>query len=630
MKCAVELTVDKINPNLTVTSQTIDYRKNVTITINYNPNATGKVNIALTGYKYRNFYENLELNDSVVLLDEDIIPDMYNVTVTYLGDENFTNATAYGKLTVNHLDSDIQVVGHTINVTDSKGVMFTVILPENATGNLRITDVTDIDVVKSGYIENNALIIFIKNAAYPVGQYNWEFIYQGDEIYDNSSTTATSDILIVKSEIAPTNKTLDLIVDDTSKITYTLNPEGAAGNVTFSNSNSSVVDIDSAGNIKAIANGSAVITINFSGNENYTHSNTTMTVTVSKATLTINPEVTGDLIVGNTVNVTFTLPEDIDGVVDVTVDGETVVGFIIINNTVTISGKYAEGNHTLVVSVTDDTKYEDMSDSVNFTITKADPSGEIKIEVADATYGQNTNIEVKLPSDAKGNVTLSVGSENYTKNAENGKASFSIPNLGIGNNTVTISYSGDDKYIPVNETVNVTVKKATPKLTASAKTFKDTDKTKSYTITLKDNKGNPIANATVSLKVDGKTYTAKTNGKGQDTFKLTKLTKTGTFTATVTYPGDKNYNKVSVKAKITVKATWKTVSKGSKDNAMVKKIQKALKKNGYYLTYKGHYLKIDGIYHDCTLRAVKQFQKANGLKVTGKVDENTAKKLGII
>ena len=42
------------------------------------------------------------------------------------------------------------------------------------------------------------------------------------------------------------------------------------------------------------------------------------------------------------------------------------------------------------------------------------------------------------------------------------------------------------------------------------------------------------------------------------------------------------------------------------------------------------YLKIDGIYHGCTERSVREFQHDKGLKVTGKVDEKTAKKLGII
>ena len=56
----------------------------------------------------------------------------------------------------------------------------------------------------------------------------------------------------------------------------------------------------------------------------------------------------------------------------------------------------------------------------------------------------------------------------------------------------------------------------------------------------------------VTVKVKGKTYTAKTNSKGIATFKL-KLTKKGTFKATVTYKGNKYYNKVTKKVKITVK-----------------------------------------------------------------------------
>ena len=197
--------------------------------------------------------------------------------------------------------------------------------------------------------------------------------------------------------------------------------------------------------------------------------------------------------------------------------------------------------------------------------------------------------------------------------------------------TAKISFAGNAIHKASSTTAKVTVKKATPKLTASAKSFKFEDKTKKYTVTLKDNKGKVLKNKKVTLKVNGKTYTATTNSKGVATFKLSKLTKKGTFTAVVNYAGDKYYNKISKKAKVTIKApAWNTVSKGSKDKATVKKIQQALKDNGYYLTYKGHYLKIDGIYHDCTERSVKEFQKDKKLKVTGKVDYATAKKLKIV
>ena len=140
-----------------------------------------------------------------------------------------------------------------------------------------------------------------------------------------------------------------------------------------------------------------------------------------------------------------------------------------------------------------------------------------------------------------------------------------------------------------------------------------------------------MKNKKVALKVNGKTFTTKTNSKGVASFKLSKLTKEGAYNAVITYVGDKYYNKVTKKAKITVKEPyWKTVAKGSKDKAMVKKVQIALKDNGYYLSYNGRYLKVDGLFQKYTEMAVKDFQKDKGLKVTGKVDEKTAKKLKLI
>ncbi len=625
----IELNNIKLNPNFSAEDQMSVYGQDVIVSLDYNASATGNVNLTLAGKKHAKQYLNVPLN-ATILLSSGILPDEYDLTVTYSGDDLFQNASAKAKLTVQYLKSDIKAVGYTINVTDDGALMFTVTLPENATGMLNISNGSSVYVAKSGRKENNSLIVDIMNAAYPVGKYDWTFTYLGDDIYENSSAKATSEILIVKTEIKPANSTIDLLVGDTSKINYTLTPEGALGNVTFTTSDSGVVVVDSSGNLKAVGEGLAVITVEFEENAKYSYSNATVAVNVSKVKATIDLNVSGVFIVGDTVNVTFSLPSDIDGDLIVTVDGNMVVGFTIDNGTVTIPGTYSYGNHTASVSLTGDTKYEDVSASVNFTVNKADPSGEVKIDIGDVSYGDDATFEVTLPDDAGGNVTVSVGDKNYTGDVKDGKATVNVPNLSAGNNTVSVTYSGDDKYNPFTEKVNVTVKKSTPKLAASAKTFKDTDKTKKYTVTLKDANGKPVANALVSLKVNGKTYTAKTNSKGQATFKLAKLTKKGTYTAVITYKGDDNYNKVSKKVKLTVKQTWKTISKGSKDKAMVKKIQIALKSKGYYLTYNGHYLKVDGIYHTYTEMAVKQFQKAKKLKVTGKVDYNTAVKLGLV
>ena len=144
-------------------------------------------------------------------------------------------------------------------------------------------------------------------------------------------------------------------------------------------------------------------------------------------------------------------------------------------------------------------------------------------------------------------------------------------------------------------------------MTTKKKTFKKSTKTNKYAITLKDNTGKAIKKAKVTLKVKGKTYKATTNSKGKATFKIKNLKKKGTYKAKITYKGNKYFKKVSKKAKIKVTVAFKTISSGSKDKATVKKIQRALKNKGYYTTYKGHTLAIDGEFSKNTVRSIKQF-----------------------
>ena len=173
-------------------------------------------------------------------------------------------------------------------------------------------------------------------------------------------------------------------------------------------------------------------------------------------------------------------------------------------------------------------------------------------------YGKNNKLAVTL-MDVSGKaisnayVHVKLNGKTYKiKTNSKGQAGLAV-NMIPKTYTATISYSGNSKYSSASIKAKVVIKKATPKIRASKKTFKVKTKTKKYTIILKNNLGKAMKKTKLTLKVNGKTYAATTNAKGQATFKITKLTKKGKFTGTIAYKGNAYYNKLSKKVKITIK-----------------------------------------------------------------------------
>ena len=150
-------------------------------------------------------------------------------------------------------------------------------------------------------------------------------------------------------------------------------------------------------------------------------------------------------------------------------------------------------------------------------------------------------------------VTIKINGKTYKKYCNADAYVKLLINLAPKTYTAKISFAGDNFFLNSSKSVKVVVKKATPKLTASKKTFKLKVKTKKYTVTLKNHKKTVLKKYKLTLKVKGKTFTAKTNSKGKATFKITNLKKKGTFNAVVKFAGNKYYKKISKTVKIPVK-----------------------------------------------------------------------------
>ena len=595
-----------------------------------NCNFTG--NNATTGSAIRFNSANNKVSNSCFLSnranakDLEVIKNENNITIIFKGNNNllnaifstdvdFSNVTYWGADGIMNTDNSIYSIS---NNETGQNITITGIINGNMINTIKSTDA-------SGKI-------VLENIS---GDYYLTFCHDEDSYYTMLEATVTNIENYTVTIISQTtnNKTVNITAKSNIYREYLycdlifIFPNGDYINANYASNGTWWYVYEFADyaqyNIAASIDGLVNVTIN----------NATITIERVNSTLTVNDNITFDYGGSGSATVNFTNATGINA----TVIGQPKAIVNVVNNTITVSGLDA-GTYTLNVTTIVDDNHNPVTQTATITVNKI--KTQITADVITTTYNVNKYLVITL-KDANGNplkgITISVDLNGVKKYTTDSNGQVKVPTKGLAPKTYTakVTFNGNTNYEKSAKDVKVTIKKAASKITAGKKTFKAKTKVKKYAAVLKDSTGKAIKNAKLTLKVKGKTYAAKTNSKGKAIFKITKLNKKGTFKGVIKFNGNTYYTKSSKNVKITVKAsksktTFKTVSKGSKDKKTVKKIQQALKDHGYYLTYQGHYLKVDGKFESCTERSVKQFQSDHGLKVTGKVDAKTAKKLGII
>ena len=531
----IYLNVEKGDPNLSIVNGEVPYSENTTLTLNYNSYATGKVNITLKGKKQNKTLTDLTLNSTMDL--GSVIPDEYEVTVTYSGDDSFTDAKSSGKLKVLKIDSDIKVKAHDINVTDADGLMFTVTLPKNATGNMTISNGKTVNVTEKGEVKKGKLVVEIKNDEYPAGEYEWTFSYLGDDIYENSTGQATSKILIVESRITPENKTIEMTFEDESEINYTTEPEGIEG-IKFESTNESVVTVTSKGIINAVGAGEAKVIIIFDGNENYTASNATVSVIVEKANSTLKvPDITFDYGKKGTSNTTFTGAVGINATVNDTSAVVEIDGSVITVSNLTV------GKYTLTVTTVPDANHKKTTKKADITVNKAD--SKVNVDVPDLYYGISANVTATYEGATE--ITAKIVDENLTVKGN----TITIPdNLDAGPYNLTITTVPDNNHNEVTKYFEIYVNPSNSTLDVNDA---ETDYGKSINVNV------TYEGATgITAKINNKNMTVKGN-----TITIPDDLNAGTYTLTVTTVPDANHNEITKTATVTVNKIDSTITAGA-------------------------------------------------------------------
>ena len=273
---------------------------------------------------------------------------------------------------------------------------------------------------------------------------------------------------------------------------------------------------------------------------------TNATIEVSKANTTVVIDPIIDAIVGKEIKVKYTTNSK--GNVTIKVNGKVIIDGIF--------KPTAVGTYNLIVEIAETENYTAGSNETTFTVGKA--GSKITVKPVTTTYNVGKYLIITL-KDQNGNaiknavLTVNLGSAKNYKTDKNGQIKINVATLIPKTYNAKITYAGSNNYNGSTSSVKVTVKKATPKITAKSTIYKLRVKTKKYTASFKTNKNQALKNTKVALKVQGKTYIAKTNSRGQATFKITNLNRKGTYTTVITVPTNKYYNQISKKVKIAVK-----------------------------------------------------------------------------
>ncbi|OWT33868.1 hypothetical protein BGI41_00005 [Methanobrevibacter sp. 87.7] len=163
------------------------------------------------------------------------------------------------------------------------------------------------------------------------------------------------------------------------------------------------------------------------------------------------------------------------------------------------------GNYIFTIIYNGNEYYDSNRSSVYVNILKAPSYINVNAENTVVRNDLLVNVSV-FPSVATGSVSIDISGTKYYADVNDGYAIFKIPNLGIGNYTLSAEYSGDNNYESSKNSTKFIIY-SEPKLTIDCLD-------NNLVAKLSDASGNPIVNAPITCIINNanKTYTTDENG----------------------------------------------------------------------------------------------------------------------
>ena len=604
--------------DLKVEVSDINAAQDALISIKINPEATGSVLIVVGDKNTTSAISNGKACASI----SNLAVGDYSVIAKYYGDNHVDDDIAFAKFSV--FKSPAEII---INAADSE------VEGSNLQVDISIAGATGTVYVngKKLTLSNGIASTTFENIS--VGDLKVDVIYSGDERYLNGNASKTVNVY-AKKDPNLTATVSDINFGQVAKILISIDRD-VTGAVTVDGKRVTVSNGVASYDISGLSAGDYSLGVKFEGDKYFKAAEKTVSFKVIEGGIpsngTDNPSgnntdsnstsgndggnsdvakldcgltaSVSDINVGDVAKVVISIDRRVSGAV--TVDGE-VVDVVDGVGSYDISG-LSVGNYRLSVKFAGDSFFNAAEKTVSFKVievetpanntnasTGSDDNNSTSGNTSDSNTGENAtkptpeivippldkpssdgSVTISLPSDATGDVTLSINGKNYSYSVQNGVANVVIPNLGDGNYPYTITYSGDSKYSsftntgslkvdknivqPDNSTGDNTTVIDNSKITASNSKVTYANG-KYYTIKVYGADGNLADGVKVVITVKGKTFKTLTTKEGVAKFKVTQ--KPGTYKLNITALNKSITKTLTVKHLVTLKSV--TVKKSAK------------------------------------------------------------------
>ena len=537
-----KFSVAKVDSIIDVAVSDIKVGEDAVISVKLLSDATGSVTVTVNGKDYTETVVNGVANVKVA----DLKAGTYDVAVKYSGDNNYNAAVATSSFTVSKVDSTMDV---TVNdIVFGGDLIVDAVLPVDATGEVVIT-VNGVDYHVS--IENGKATGTISGLA--AGDYTVAIKYVGDDKYIGVEVAENVNVAKAQPVLGVVIADVDYGNGFVIEATLTgVNGAPLSGNVivTVAGKEYAVKVTDGKGIATGdkLAAGTYGFAAAWAGNDNYNAvvENGDFKVNKIDSTVAVNAD---DIKVGENVTVTVNVPTDATGDVIIIVDGVDYTVAIENGKAVKTIADLKANVYTVTVKYSGDNNYNANQNTTEFTVSKISDYN-MNITVPEFKEGVNSTINVVLPKDATGTVTVEIGGKNYTANVTDGVANVIIPGLGVGDYNITTTYSGDAKYDLMTKKGNITViPNVDVNLDVDDVVMVYHDGTR-LVAKLTDYQGKPIVNATIYFNINGVNYARTTDANGTASIALNL--ESGAYPVIVAYNGSASYSKISKNITVTI------------------------------------------------------------------------------